>query len=45
MNIYDYNNKYDELSIWRDGSHIAFNEKAIVFSDDVAQMIIQEIEE
>jgi len=45
VKVYDYNNKYDHLPIWRDGSHIAFNEKAIVFSDDVAQMIIQEIEE
>jgi len=43
VKIYDYSNKYEGLSIWRDATHIAFNEKVIIFSDDVAQIIIKEI--
>ena len=45
VQVYDYSNKYEGLSIWRDTSHVALNQKSIVFSNDFAQMIIQEIEE
>ena len=45
VQVYDFSNEYEGLSIWRDTSHVALNQKSIVFSDDFAQMIIQEIEE
>ncbi|QLH04026.1 hypothetical protein C5F49_00820 [Nitrosopumilus oxyclinae] len=43
VKIYDFSNKFSDLPIWRDTTHVAYNEKAIIFSHELAQIIIQEI--
>ena len=43
VTVYNYADRYEDYSIWRDTSHIAYNEKSIIFSDDVAKIIIKEI--
>jgi hypothetical protein len=43
VTVYNYSDRYENYSIWRDTSHIAYNEKSIMFSDDVAKIIIKEI--
>jgi len=42
--IYDFTEKYQNSSIFTDLHHIAFNNDSILFSSDIANMIIQEIE-
>ena len=37
--------KYSEMNIWTDRSHIAINKKSIVYSEDVAKIIIMEIKQ
>jgi tetratricopeptide (TPR) repeat protein len=36
--------KYKELSIWSDFSHVAFNSNSIIYSDDVSKIIQSEID-
>jgi hypothetical protein len=43
VKIYDFTNKFSDLPIWRDTTHVAYNEKAIIFSHELSQIIIQEI--
>lgn len=42
--IYDFTEKYQNSSIFTDLHHVAFNKDSILFSSDIANMIIQEIE-
>lgn len=44
VRVYDFTDKYSELDIWKDPYHVALNPKSNVFSRDVAQMILSEIE-
>ena len=44
INVYDFTNRYENLPIWYDSMHVANNPKSRIFSDDVSNMIIQEIE-
>ena len=44
IKIVNYNEKYSDMNIWRDLSHIAYNQNAIIFSEDISKMIIKEIE-
>lgn len=42
VEFYDFTNRYEDLPIWSDLTHVAANPKAIIYSDDVAKMILQE---
>lgn len=44
VKIYDFSDKYADLPIWSNLTHIAYNEKSVIFSEDIAKMIISEIE-
>jgi hypothetical protein len=44
VKIFDFSEKYADLQIWRDPTHVAYNSDAIIFSEDMAKLIIQEIE-
>jgi len=41
--IYDYTEKYEDLPIWFDSTHISYNSKSMIFSEDVAKMLFGEI--
>ena len=36
-------NKYSNMSIWRDVTHVAVNQKSIIFSEDIAEYIHKEL--
>jgi len=42
--VYWFLDKYNKLKIWNNPSHVAVNEKAMVFSKDITDLIIKEIE-
>lgn len=44
VRIYDFTNRYSQLDIWKDPYHVALNPKSNIFSHDIAQMILSEIE-
>jgi len=41
--IYDFSNAYDGQNIWNNLSHVALNDDSIVYSNDITDMIISEI--
>lgn len=45
VKIYNFSEKYADLEIWRDPTHVAFNSKAIIYSNEISKMILQEIDE
>ena len=45
FNTYLLQNKYADLNIWREPLHIAIQPEGKIFSDDVLQIILKEIEE
>lgn len=44
IKIYDFSKKYSEMHVWADTTHVAYNKNALIYSDDIAKMIISEIE-
>ena len=44
LKIYDFTNKYEDMNIWNDLTHVAFNNDGIIFSEDIANFITDEIE-
>jgi len=42
--IYDFQELYGDMEIWQDSSHVAFNKDSMIFSNDVADMIISEVQ-
>ena len=44
IKVVNYNEKYLDMNIWRDLSHIAYNQNAIIFSEDISKIIIDEID-
>lgn len=40
---YDFLNKYSDSQIWRDMLHVAYNKNSSIYSEDIAQMIISEL--
>ena len=44
IKVYDFSEKYTELPIWMDLTHVAFNANSSIYSEDVATMIISGIE-
>lgn len=43
LKIYDLYYKYKDLNIWGDLTHVAINRNATIYSEDVARMILEEI--
>lgn len=43
IRVLDLSDKFSEQQIWRDTSHVAYNKESIIFSETVADVIIQEI--
>ena len=43
LKIYEFSNKYAELQIWYNLSHVSYNKKAIIYSEGVSEMIISEL--
>jgi len=44
MDIYNFTDRYQNLSIWRNPSHVAYNPESLIYSEDIASMIILELE-
>ena len=42
--VYNFSNNYSSLDVWSDISHVAFNKNSMIYSDDVANMILMEID-
>jgi len=44
VDVYFLHDKYSNLEIWRDGLHIAIHDDAQIFSDDILEIILKEID-
>jgi hypothetical protein len=44
IKIYEFEEKYSELNMWRDHMHISFHESVTKYNEDIASMIIKESE-
>jgi hypothetical protein len=44
LEVYHLDNKYIDLDIWRDNEHVAKNEKAIIFSNDILNILEKTID-
>jgi len=42
--VYNFEEKYNDKEIWADLTHIAYNEKSLEFSEDMAKIIIDNID-
>ena len=45
LNFYNFTHKYQDLEIWRNPSHVAYNLDSLIYSDDVVSMINLEIDQ
>src|SRR5574337_1482866 len=43
LKLYDLHDKYVDLDIWADAQHVAQNPKVIIYSDDLAKIILTEL--
>ena len=43
IQMYDLSRTYENLDIWQDHNHVAFNTKSNIFSDDIYKIIINEL--
>ena len=43
LEIYPFVEKYSDLEIWRNPTHIVVSKSASIFSDDIARLILEEI--
>lgn len=41
--IYDLSSKYTDLPIWTEPSHVAYNESSMIYSRDIAKIILDEM--
>jgi hypothetical protein len=44
VTVYDFTEKYASELIWNNLTHVAWNEDAKIFTDDITKMIVKEIE-
>lgn len=44
LEIYPFVEKYSDLEIWRNPTHIVVSESSSIFSDDIAKLILEELE-
>ena len=42
--IYNLQDKYANFPIWQDSSHVAINEKSLIYSEDVGKIILDELD-
>ena len=43
IKIFYFHDQYKDLNIWTDPQHVAYNENTLIFSDDILQIILREI--
>jgi len=43
LQVYDFQNRYADLPIWMDVTHVAYHKNSMIYSEDVAGKIILEI--
>jgi RNase H-fold protein (predicted Holliday junction resolvase) len=43
IRVYDLTEKYSELNIWQNSNHVALNDKSIIFTEDLLEIINSEI--
>jgi hypothetical protein len=43
IKIYDFEKRYSELEIWNNLDHIAYNKKSKIFTHEITEMILEEI--
>jgi len=43
LDVYRFTEKYSDLEIWRNPTHIVVSKSASIFSDDVANLILEEL--
>jgi hypothetical protein len=44
LKIYDFTNKYSEFNVWHDLDHVAYNEKSMIYTKDLGEIIIFEMD-
>ena len=44
LEIYPFVEKYSDLEIWRNPTHIVVSESSSIFSDDIAKLILEELQ-
>jgi len=44
VDVYDLTNRYQDMHIWSDISHIAFNKKSLIYSHDIFKIIQDELD-
>ena len=44
VTIYRLDQKYADLSIWYDVEHVSYNENSMIYSEDLANLVVSEIE-
>ena len=42
--VYNFTNNYSSLDVWSDISHVAFNKHSVIYSNDITNMILTEID-
>ena len=45
LNFYNFTHKYQDLEIWRNPSHVAYNIDSLIYSEDIVSMINLEIDQ
>ena len=43
VDIIDMSRKYENMNIWQDHNHVAFNPKSEIFSNDIYEIIIDKM--
>ena len=43
VEIYEFEERYADFEIWNNVDHVAYNNKSIIFSNQIAEMILKEI--
>lgn len=44
LKLYDLHDKYVTLNIWADAQHVAQNPKVVIYSDDIAKIVLGELQ-
>ncbi len=42
LEVYSLENKYNKLNIWSSANHVAHNPNSMIYSEDIANMILKE---
>ena len=44
IEVYDFSDKYVNQDIWANITHVSYNKKSNIYSDDIAEIITAELE-